>query len=141
MQQKATVTKILPDNMAEIEVVRPTACGHDCSKCNGCETVVAQRIRVVARNPLAAAPGAQVMIEGENKKVFGAAAIVYLIPFALFFIAYGIARAALLLSEGGAAICGMAGFAIGMLGALGYNKRMQAAGAVTFVIKSYVDTE
>ena len=36
MTQQGTIKKILPGGMAEIEVTRRSACGHDCAKCGGC---------------------------------------------------------------------------------------------------------
>ena len=50
MTQQGTIKKILPGGMAEIEVTRRSACGHDCAKCGGCGGLETQTLYVTARN-------------------------------------------------------------------------------------------
>ena len=88
MQQTATVTKLLPGNKAELTVHRQTACGHDCSNCGGCGEIVTKPIIVIADNSIGADVGDSVVITGSSKQVLGLAAVVYLVPFVLFFALY-----------------------------------------------------
>ena len=114
MQQTATVTKLLSGNQAELTVHRQTACGHDCSKCGGgcSELMVSSTVAVVAENPVRAMPGDRVTVESSTGGVLKAAALVYLAPFALFFLGYFL-TAALGMTEGVSAACGGIGFAAG----------------------------
>lgn len=132
MTQKAIVKKLLPNGLAEIEVTRQSACGHDCSKCGGCGTPT-ERIGAQAVNRVGAQPGETVTIEGDNKAVYRAAVIVYLLPLVLFFALYAAAKL-LNVGEGPAALLGVAGFVLGVLIAIGYNRRVRAQGACAFTI-------
>ena len=105
MTQQATVKRLLTHNMAEVEVTRRSACGHDCKKCGGCGGMETQLITVTARNTAGAQPGDQVSIEGETRQVLGLAALVYALPIVLFFIGYALG-ASMRLGEGTAALIG-----------------------------------
>lgn len=131
MQQRAVVKKLLPNNMAEIEVQRQGACSHDCSKCGGCSTTDV-RVSAQAFNGAGAKVGDWVTIEGETKRVLGLAAIVYVIPLVLFFVFYAAAAVTFLSSFAG--LVGCAGFAAGIAGAVFYNKHMQKKGEITYKI-------
>lgn len=133
MRQQAVVTRVLLNGMAEIEVARASACGHDCSKCGGCGTAVQQRIRAIARNEARAQLGDIVTIEGDTKKVFGAAAMVYILPLVLFLAVYAMARVGGL-ADSMAALVGASGFVAGILCAMGYNRYVQRTGNIRFVI-------
>lgn len=133
MTQKAIVRKLLPDGIAEIEVTRKGACSHDCSKCGGCGGAQEQRIQSQAINKVGARVGETVTIEGDNKEVFSAAAIVYVVPLVLFFAVFAVASL-FGLGEGWSAVCGIVAFAIGICGAIAYNKRVRRRGMAPFVI-------
>ena len=75
--------------MAEVEVTRRSACGHDCAKCGGCGGLETQTLYVTAFNGVAAQVGDRVLLEGETGRVLGIAVLVYLLPVVLFFIGYG----------------------------------------------------
>ncbi len=120
MQQFAVVKKLLPNQQAELEVQRQTACGHDCSKCGGCGEMISAPIVVTADNSIGAQIGEVVRIEGSTKQVLGLAAALYVVPFVLFFVLYGIA-AALQLSYPG--VWAVVGFAIGIFFAKKVNDR------------------
>ena len=111
MVQTAKVTKLLEDGRAEVAVKRQSACGHDCSKCGGgcSELMVSSTVAVVAENPVRAMPGDRVTVESSTGGVLKAAALVYLAPFALFFLGYFL-TAALGMTEGVSAACGGIGF-------------------------------
>lgn len=55
-------------------------------------------VRAIANNPLGAKPGQKVVIESQSSKVFGAVALVYIMPIVLFLAGY-LAAAAIGASE------------------------------------------
>lgn len=133
MTQQGTIKKLLPDGMAEIEVTRRSACGHDCAKCGGCGGLETQILYVTARNRADAQVGERVLIEGETGQVLGFAMLVYLLPLVLFFIGYGIGG---LLHAGGgmSALLGGILFLCGILGAVLHSRGMKRRGAIPFEI-------
>ena len=133
MTQQGTIKKLLPDDMAEIEVTRRSACGHDCAKCGGCGGLETQTLYVTARNRAKADVGERVLIEGETGQVLGLAVLVYVLPIVLFFVGYVLSS---LLFEGGAAgaIGGGVLFAVGILYAILYSRRMKARNEVPYEI-------
>lgn len=132
MTQKAIVKKLLPRGLAEIEVQRQSACGHDCASCGGCGTPT-ERIMATAVNQAGAQAGDTVTIEGDNKEVFGAAIIVYAVPLILFIALYAIARVAIQ-SEGVSILIGSIGFVFGIAFAVAYNHYKKRRGMTPFVI-------
>ena len=111
--------------MAEVEVTRRSACGHDCAKCGGCGGLETQTLYVTAFNGVAAQVGDRVLLEGETGRVLGIAVLVY--------IGYG---AGSVLGGGAAqaAICGGLLFALGILGAMWYSRQMKKKNDVPFAI-------
>lgn len=91
MTNDATVTKLMPNNTAEVVVTRLTACGGNCGGCEGC--VYDNKVRAVANNLVGAKPGDKVVIESQSSKVFGAVALVYIMPLVFFLAGYFIAAA------------------------------------------------
>lgn len=122
MRQKATVTAVLPDGRAEVRVVRRSACSGDCHQCGGCAAQT-QTLRLTARNAVSAAVGDAVYVESDSAVVLRAAALVYLLPPALFLAGY---LAALPLGNWAAAV-GVGGALLGLLPAFLYNRRIGAA--------------
>lgn len=112
MTQFAIIKKLTAPDKAEVEVLRGTACGDDCGSCEVCH--YASKIRVEARNDVGAQLGDRVEIEARTSRVLGAAVLVYVVPFVLFFIGYAVA-AALSFSEGLSMVMSFAAFAIGMV--------------------------
>lgn len=135
MVQTAKVTRLLPDGRAEVSVKRQSACGHDCSKCGGgcSELMVSSTVAVIAANSIGAQPGDMVTVESSTGGVLGAAVMVYLVPFLLFFVGYFVA-AALGLPGGGSAGVGIAGFAVGILLAVLWDRRVRRQRAISFRI-------
>ena len=134
MTQTATVRSLRSNGMAEVQIRRLTACGHDCSQCNGCTQVITGETVVLAQNSKAAGIGDVVLVESESSKVLGAAAMVYIVPFALFFVGYFLMSA--LAGEQGMfpAIGGMAGFALGVIGAVCWDRRERKNKSLQFRI-------
>ena len=114
---------------------RQSACGHDCSKCGGgcSELMVSSTVAVIAANSIGAQPGDMVTVESSTGGVLGAAVMVYLVPFLLFFVGYFVA-AALGLPGGGSAGVGIAGFAVGILLAVLWDRRVRRQRAISFRI-------
>lgn len=133
MTQQGTIKKLLPDGMAEIEVTRRSACGHDCAKCGGCGGLETQTLYVTARNRAEAQVGERVLIEGETGQVLGIAVLVYLLPVVLFFAGYA-AAGAMGAGSDTAALSGGVLFVIGILAAIWYNRRVKQRNEVPFEI-------
>ena len=134
MTQVATVRKILENGMAEVAVKRQSACAHDCADCAGCSQMVkAADAMVSAENKVNAQKGDIVIVESENSTILTAAAIVYLLPFVLFFLFYGIA--AWLIGGGGIPVAmGFLGFAIGILFSIYWDRREKRRNNLRFWI-------
>ena len=113
MTQYAIIKKLTGPEKAEVEVLRGTACGADCGSCEVCH--YASKIRVEARNAIGASVGDRVEIETATSRVLGAAVLVYVVPFVLFFIGYAIAALVLELAEVPAMLVSFAFFAVGFV--------------------------
>lgn len=135
MVQTAKVTRIIDDTRAEISVKRQSACGHDCSQCaGGCsELMVSPTVAVVAENLVHAMPGDTVTVESSTKKILGAAVLVYLVPFLLFFAGYFLC-ALLSLPGGLSALVGAAGFALGLFLAILKDRHARKHQTISFRI-------
>lgn len=132
MTQIATVERILDENHAEISVPRKSACGHDCEECAGCG-VTGAAVKARANNPIGAQPGEKVVVESSTQKMLGIVALVYAIPVALFLIGY-LAAFALGGSVGVQYGTAIAGFVLGILFAIRYDRRLRAQGGLSFTI-------
>ena len=133
MTQQGTIKKLLPDGMAEIEVTRRSACGHDCAKCGGCGGLETQTLYVTARNRAKADVGERVLIEGETGQVLGLAMLVYVLPIVLFFVGYALGSV-LFTGAAAGALRGGVLFVLGILGAIWYSRRMKARNEVPYEI-------
>lgn len=89
MTQDAIVTKLLPNNMAEVAVTRATACGSNCGNCESC--IFQNELKTPAHNLISAKPGQKVIIESKSSRVFSAAILVYVMPLVLFLIGFAAA--------------------------------------------------
>ena len=133
MTQQGTIKKLLPGGMAEIEVTRRSACGHDCAKCGGCGGLETQTLYVTARNRAKADVGERVLIEGETGQVLGLAMLVYVLPNVLFFVGYALGSV-LFTGAAAGALGGGVLFVLGILGAIWYSRRMKARNEVPYEI-------
>lgn len=122
--QQGTIKKLLPNGLAEVEVTRRSACGHDCAKCGGCGGLETQTLYVTARNHAHASVGDRVLLEGETKQVLGFAVLVYLLPLVLFFVGYGVG-AGMKLGGGLSALIGGVLFVVGILAAMWYSHKLK----------------
>jgi len=112
MTQDGIVTRVLPNRMAEVAVARTTACGGNCPSCESC--IFQSEIKTLAKNNIQARPGQRVVIATQSKTIFGAAALVYLMPVALMLLAYALAG----VLGAGEGLCVAASFAALLLSAV-----------------------
>ena len=105
MVQRALVINTFPDDTAELSVQRRTACGGNCSGCEGCSARDSV-IRVTAENRVGASSGQTVLVETKTRLIFKYAVLVYILPVVFLIIGY-IAAFLLSLSE---AMCILTGF-------------------------------
>ena len=132
MTQIATVERILDTDHAEISVPRKSACGHDCEECAGCG-VSGAAVHARASNPIGAQPGQKVVVESSTQKMLGIVALVYLIPVVLFLAGYVITTL-LTPSVGLQYGVAVAGFVLGIVFAILYDRRLRARGGLSFNI-------
>ena len=131
MKQIATVEKVLPNERVRIVVARQTACAHDCHDCAGCGASAAP-IRATAHNPIGAREGQKVVVESSSRHMFGVILLVYLLPVALFFLAYFTTAA--LGNDAVAAAVSIGAFFCGVIPAIRYDRKLRQAGGMTFTI-------
>ena len=129
MKQTATVLRLLGDDVAEVAVVRQSACAHDCADCAGCGAKPG-RIIVQAKCDCPVSPGDKVELYSGNS-VLGYAALVYLIPLLLFLFGY---IAAPFPSELIRFVFGSAGFALGLIPAVLCDRRVRGRKAAMYRI-------
>ena len=137
MTQFAVIKKLTAPDRAEVEVLRGTACGGSCESCGVCH--YASKIRVEARHDIGAELGDRVEIEATTSRILGAAVLVYVVPFVLFFVGYALA-AALSLGEGLSMVISFAFFAVGMGVAVAVGRRHRK-NPITYNIISVIGHE
>ena len=133
MRQRATVEEVI-GNMAEVAVLRESACSGDCHKCAGCGAVK-QTVRVCGENLIGARKGDKVYVESATGTVLWAAVLVYLGPLVGFFAGYFLG-----LRWGPVSLCSVAGFAIGWIPALCYNAHVKKKPPV-YRLVAFVESE
>ncbi len=131
MRQRGTVETV-HDTVAVVSVRRESACSGDCHKCAGCGAVT-QTLQVSAENPIGATPGDKVYIESSTGVVLWAAVLVYLAPILGFFAGYFTG-----VSSGTPGIMGAAGFLLGWVPALVYNRSVKKRPPV-YTIVAFVE--
>jgi len=130
--QTVRVKSCAEDGTAQVVHIRQSACSGDCHKCAGCGAVQ-EAVVLTARNPVGAAPGDLVVVESATKAVLSAAAVLYLMPLALFFLGYWLGQTLWL--RGGALGC--AAFALGIAGCILYDRRMAGKKTVEYTITGF----
>ncbi|MEA5151394.1 MAG: SoxR reducing system RseC family protein [Oscillospiraceae bacterium] len=135
MTQDAVVTKLMPRGMAEVTVVRSTACGGSCGSCESC--IYQNELKTLARNKIDAQPGQKVVIESKTSVVVGAAMLVYIMPLALFLIGYALAAAAGA-SEGLCIAVSFAALVVGAVILVTSQKLRKNKNPITFDIVGFV---
>lgn len=89
MTQDAVVINSFKNGMAEVSVLRGTACGGNCGNCEAC--VYQNELRTPAVNTVNAVKGQHVIIESSSAKVFKAEFVVYIMPLLFLIIGYLVA--------------------------------------------------
>lgn len=138
MKQTAQVVRIVSPGYAEVKVRRISACAsaHKCGSCDHCSMLEnAPEIVVVAEDPHGAEPGDTVTVESATASVMGAAALLYVAPFILFFLGY-LLGGALHWAEGPAIALGGVGFALGLLAAVALDRYRKHHSPIVFKIVS-----
>ena len=120
MTQTAIVESLCTNGYATVRVYQKSACSHDCAECAGI-CGAKRTIRVQARNPLRAQPGAAVTVETGTGGIMKAAALVYLLPLATL-LAGCILGYFLGGSETAQALSGLGGLLLGCGGAVMINR-------------------
>ena len=136
MTQYAVVTKILPDGMAEVAVIRGTACGGHCGSCDSC--IFDSEIKTAAKNKVSAFPGQRVVISTKSSKIYGALFLVYVLPLVLFLVGY-ILASSLGLSEGYSILVSFFFFAIGGVIIVLSQRTKKKKEGITYEIVSLID--
>lgn len=119
MEQLVRVRKCNDDGTAQVIHVRQSACSGDCHKCSGCGAAQ-ETMLLTAQNPIGAKPGELVVIRARSGPVLAAAAILYMMPLALFFAGYSLG--AWLWQSG--ALVGCLAFLLGILLAAVYDRKV-----------------
>ena len=130
MTQNALVVETLPDGAARVRIERMSACGHDCSTCEGCGLMAAP-IEAIAKNPIGAKVGDTVIIESGTRGVLKLAVLTYILPIVLLFVFYAGSHA-MTENETICIVISGVGFLLGLLGAVFVNRR----GQIETVIRS-----
>ena len=131
MEQLVKVRLCNDDGTAQVLCLRQSACSGDCHKCAGCGAVE-QKLLITAQNPIGAKPGETVRLRSESGPVLLGAAILYLIPLFLFLTGY-----LLLYNRDLGFFGGLAGFAIGVLLAVVYDRKVAKKKKPQYTIVGY----
>ena len=129
MEQLVRVQKCNQDGTAQVIHVRQSACSGDCHKCSGCGAVE-QKMLFTAHNPIGARPGQVVTVRTDSGPVLAAAAVLYLLPVALFIVGY---ISFLLLWELGG-LGGILGFILGVVISMVYDRKVAAKRKTVYTI-------
>lgn len=132
MEQIVRVHRLRPDGMADVILVRESACSGDCHKCSGCgaqkETMI-----VSAENPIRAQAGDFVTLTSDTATVVKAVAAVYLVPLALFFAGFALGMAI----DWNAIAMGGLGFGLGIAFAVWFDRYTAKHGETVYTITGY----
>lgn len=127
MRQTAQVTKNIAPGYVEVRIRRQSACAsaHNCGSCDACALMSnAPEITVVARDDRDHGVGETVVVESETSRVLGAAVVLYILPFLLFFLGYLLGRG-IGGKEGMSLLLGGGGFCLGLLCAFLLDRRLK----------------
>jgi positive regulator of sigma E activity len=118
MRQDAYVLR--GGQIARVLVQRVSACTGECRTCGACEEK--RPLYADAYNPVSAGAGDSVVVETDTNVILYSAALVYLLPIALFIAAYFTAQG--FGAKGWLCILsGAAGYALSLAAAKAYNRR------------------
>lgn len=131
MEQKAKVRAVYDNGMAQVMVIRESACSGDCHKCSGCGAAK-ETLLFEAENSIGAKLGDLVIVQSESGPVLAGAAVLYMVPLVLFFLAYFIGE-----SFGLGGLMGCLGFVLGFVVAGLYDRKVTAKKATVYKITGF----
>ena len=132
MEQLVQVREVYENGTAQVICIRESACSGDCHKCSGCGAAK-ETILLTADNPIGANVGDLVNIRSETGPVLKAAAVLYMLPLALFFAGYALAAA---LDQSGA-LFGALAFMLSIVLIVVYDRRMAKKENTIYTITGY----
>ena len=136
MRQTAQVIRTVSPGYVEVKVRRASACAsaHNCGSCDHCSFMEnAPESVVVAEDDRGAQVGDTVTVESATSSVLGAAVLLYIVPFILFFSGY-LMGMSLQWTEGVAIGLGGIGFVLGLLAAIGLDRYRKHHPPVSFKV-------
>ncbi len=132
MEIVGRIRRLEQDGRAQVTVLRESACSGDCHKCAGCGAQP-EAVTFTAENPIGAKAGELVKIEAASGPVLTGAAVLYLVPIVLFFAGYALGEALWKLG----ALLGCLGFALGIVLAAVYDRKVAARREPVYTITGY----
>ncbi len=135
MTRIVRVQKQNPDGTAQVIPVERSACFGNCHQCEGCGATW-EALMFTARNPLGAKAGEVVVAVSREAPVLMAAAILYILPVALFFLGYWLGAAAW---GRGSLTAGIA-FFLGVGLAVVYDRMVGKRQKTVYTITEYADS-
>ena len=132
MEQRVQVAKVYDNGTAEVFIRRESACSGDCHKCSGCGAAK-ETVTVLARNAIGARVGDRVMVSSDDKQLFSAMLVVYILPLVLLLAGY-FAGLRLKIPTG---LTALGGFVLGVVLILLYHRFVVKRHPVEFVITAY----
>lgn len=133
MEQTVRVQRVFGDDIVEVVRVRESACSGDCHQCSGCGAAQ-ETIRFRAFDPIGVSRGDRVVVSTKSAPLLGAAAVLYMVPLALFYV--GFYLGALL---GSGALGGCIAFALGIAGAVLYDRKVLSKKRIEYTITGYAE--
>ena len=132
MEQLVRVRETFDDGTAMVVHVRESACSGDCHKCSGCGAAK-ESILLTADNAIGADVGDLVVLRSETAPVLKAAAVLYMLPMALFFLGYLLGA---LLWSAGALVGGIA-FLLGIVLVVVYDRKVAGKENTVYTITGF----
>ena len=127
MEQKVVVRQVLPDGTARVVHIRESACSGDCHKCSGCGAAK-ETITFIAHDSIGVKPGDVVIVKSDTAPVLRGAAVLYVLPVALFLLGYLVT-----MSGWG----GGAGFLLGIVLVVVYDRLVAKKEQIQYTITGY----
>ena len=134
MEQRVVVRQVHDDGTADVIHIRESACSGDCHKCSGCGAAK-EAVVFTADNPIGARAGDLVKVESSTAPVLKAAAVLYILPLALFFLGYYLGT---LPGNFGPAGGGL-GFALGVGIVLAYDRLVVRRANLHYTITAFAE--
>ena len=131
MEQLVRVKEAYDNGTALVVLVRESACSGDCHKCSGCGAAK-ETLTVTAQNPIRAERGDLVSIRSDSGPVLKAAAVLYMMPLALFFLGYALGE-----MLGFGALAGCLGFVLGVVLVIAYDRWFAKKVDTVYTITGY----